>query len=157
MDAGMVFGIIFTIFVMGIILVFGWDQISNFLGFGVKAQISRELESIKQKVDKVYNMAENSEESHTLSISSPNKICFFNSSNPSARIYSDDSISWKPDPVYRTLIKNEGYNTWYYAGDTKNGYTIPKLDMPTDKNFCAPGGSKIYIIRMYDGVEIEPA
>jgi hypothetical protein len=157
MDAGMVFGIIFTIFVMGIVIVFGWDQISNFLGFGEQARMTRELESIKQKVDQVYNMAENSEKSHTLSISSSNKICFFNSSNPSARIYGDDSISWKPDPVYTTLIKNEGYNAWYYAGSTKSGCTIPKLDMPTDKNFCAPGGSKIYIIRTYSGVEIEPA
>jgi hypothetical protein len=157
MDAGMVFGIIFTIFVMGIVLVFGWDQILIILGFGEQAQMTNELKSINQKVDQVYNMAENSEKSHTLSISSSSKICFFNSSDPSARIYSDDSLSWKPDPVYRTLIKNEGYNTWYYAGNTKSGYTIPKLDMPTDKNFCAAGGSKIYIIRKYNGVEIEPS
>jgi len=156
MDAGMVFGIIFTIFVMGIVLVFGWDQIASFFGMSAQAQVLRELKLVEQKVDSVYNMAENSGEPHTLSISSSNKICFFNSSDPSPRIYSDDSISWKPDPVYRTLIMNEGYNTWYYAGSKKSGYAIQKLDIPTDKNFCAPGGSKIYIQRAHNGVEIEP-
>ena len=156
MDAGMVFGLIFTICVMAMILFFGLDQIADFFGFGTETQVHRELKEVAQDVDRIYNMAENSGEPHTLSIPESTKICFFNSSNPSPRIYADDSISWKPDAAFRTIIKSEGYNTWYYAGSKRGGYAIHNLDMPSDKNFCAPGGTRVYITRMYNGVVIEP-
>ena len=156
MDAGMVFGLIFTICVMAMILFFGLDQIMSFFGMGQDSQLIREIKTIAQDVDRIYNMAENSGEPHTLSIPESTKICFFNSSNPSTRIYADDTISWKPDPAFKTIIKGDGFNTWYYAGSKKGGYTINKLDMPTDMNFCAPGGTKIYIMRTYNGVVIEP-
>lgn len=156
MDVSMIFGIIFTIVVIGLVLIFGSGALQDLFCFGSDAQIIKEIKNIEKKVEDIYYLAENSGETHTISIPSSQKICFFNSSDPSPR-YTDSLHTWNPDSAYQRIIKNEGYNVWYYSGCRQNGYTIPKLDLPANKNFCAPGGSKIYILKKWDWVEIEPA
>ena len=157
MDTSMIFGIIFAIVLIVFILVFGTGALNDIFCFSADAQMVKELKNIEQSVGDIYYLAENSGDSHTISLPSSQKICFVNSSNPAPRRYSDATKTWDVDIVYQRIIKNEGYNIWYYGcGKKQSGYSISRLEMPTENNFCATGGSKIYIIKRHDWVEIEP-
>ncbi len=151
MDVSMVFGIVFTVIVIAIILVFGGEQLAAFFGFSSQAQVLKEIKAIQQKADKVYYMAENSGVPVTISIPSGYKICFLNTSDLRTKVYSSDLMSWKVDPAINTLIKNNGYNIWYSGGKTKDGYTIANL--VTEKNFCTVSGMEIYLKNT--GYEVE--
>jgi hypothetical protein len=152
MDVSMVFGLIFTCIVISAILIFGWEQITNFFGIGSQAQLAKTAENLKKNVDSVYGLAEGSGAEFRLALPKEYRLCFFNSSNPAARFYASRANSWDPDTTTKYRINASGYNTWYFSGD---GVTIPHLDMPTNKNFCAPGGSDVYIVKRFEGVEIE--
>jgi hypothetical protein len=159
MDVSMVFGIIFTIIVMAALLVFGWDQIANLLGFGGEAQVLRSIDGLGKKIDFIYRNAEGSRTEFTLSFPKDYKMCFFNSSNPAPKYYSDRSRTWNPDQTVKYMINQSGFNSWYYRGSDNaagRGHSFPYLDVPTEKNFCVPGGTKLSIVSMGYGVELEP-
>ena len=159
MDVSLIFGIIFTLIVIGLLLVFGGEQIANILGFGGHAQVLKTIANLKNKVDDVYRLGEGSSEQFTLSFSKDFRLCFFNSSNPADRFYSDKSMTWDPDSTTKYLINASHYNAWYYAGSNSasgEGKIIPYLEMPTENNFCATGGKKVYIVKKWDWVEVEP-
>lgn len=160
MDVSMIFGIIFTIIVMAMILIFGGEQIMNMAGLGAQAQVAKAMDNLQKKVDSFYRLAEGSGGEFSLSFPQTYKVCFFNSSNPARKLYSDRTMTWDPDSTVKYMINASHFNTWYFGGtDTASGQgkRIPYLDMPTDKNFCAAGGSKVYIKNIGGGVEIEPA
>ena len=159
MDVSMIFGIIFTIIIMSVILIFGAEQIANILGLGAEAQVAKSIDNLQKEVDSYYRQAEDSGGGVSLSFPKNYRLCFFNSSNPARKLYSDRSLTWDPDSTTRYVINASRYNIWYYQGEDDaagRGRRIPYLDMPTDKNFCAPGGIKIYITNTGNGVEIEP-
>ena len=160
MDVSMVFGIIFTIIVMAVLLVFGWDQIANLLGFGGDAQTLRSIDSLGKKIDFIYQNAENSRSEFTLSFPKDYKLCFFNSSNPAPKYYSDRSMTWNPDQTVKFMINQSGFNSWYYSGTDNasgRGHSFRYLDIPTEKNFCAPGGTKLSVVNRGYSVEVELA
>lgn len=160
MDVSMVFGIIFTIIVMAVLLVFGWGQIANLFGFGGEAQVLRSIDSLGKKMDMIYRNAEGSRSEFTLSFPKDYKLCFFNSSNPAAKYYSDRSMSWIPDQTVKYRINQSGFNSWYYTGEDNaagQGHNFPYLDMPTEKNFCASGGTTLSVVNMGYSVEVEIA
>lgn len=159
MDVSMVFGIIFTIIVMGALLVFGWDQIANLLGFGGEAQVLKTIDSLQKGVEYFYRMAEGSGVEFRLDFPKDYRLCFFNSSNPADSFYPEKSMTWDPDSTTRYLINASGYNVWYYRGEDDaggQGKRIPYLDTPTEKNFCATGGKMVYIVNRGYSVEVEP-
>jgi len=158
MDVSMVFGIIFTLIVIGVLLVFGWGQIANIFGLGEEAQVANTIQNLGKKIDDIYYKAEGSRASFTLSFPKEYRMCFFNSSDPSPRFYSDRSRTWNPGQTTIFRINQSEYNSWYYKGNDEmgRGYTFSHLDMPTENNFCAAGGSKIYIVNR-GMIGIEPA
>ncbi|MCJ7816312.1 MAG: hypothetical protein MUP55_00505 [Candidatus Aenigmarchaeota archaeon] len=158
MDTSLVFGIIFTIIVMAALLVFGWDQIANLFGFGGEAQTLRSIDNLNKKIDFIYRNAEGSRTEFTLAFPKDYKLCFFNSSNPAPKFYSDRSKTWNPDQTVKFRINQSGYNSWYYKGADDaggHGYNFAYLDIPTEKNFCAVGGTKLSIINRGYTVEVE--
>ena len=160
MDVSMVFGIMFTIIVMAALIVFGWDQIANLFGFGGEAQIMRSIENINKKIDFIYRNAENSRSEFTLAFPKSYSLCFFNSSDPSPRFYSDRSMTWNPDQTVKFMINQSGFNSWYYSGEDTaagHGYAFRYLDIPTAKNFCSLGGSRLSIVNRGYSVEVERA
>jgi|GEM_PF-717737 len=160
MDPSMVFGIIFTIIVMGVLIVFGWDQIATIFGFGGEAQIIRTIDNLNKKVDYIYRNAEGSRAEFTLAFPKSYSLCFFNASDPSPRFYSDKSMTWNPDQTVKFRINQSGFNSWWYAGgDTAQGkgYRFSYLEIPTAKNFCSLGGTKLSIVNRGYSVEIERA
>ncbi len=160
MDVSMVFGIIFTVIVMAVLLVFGWDQIANLFGFGGEAQTLRSIDSLGKKIDMIYRNAEGSRAEFTLAFPKDYRLCFFNSSSPAAKYYSDRSRTWNPDQTVKFRINQSGFNSWYYKGADNavgNGHIFPYLDIPTEKNFCAQGGTRLSVVNMGYGVEVETA
>ena len=159
MDVSLIFGIIFTLIVIGLLLVFGGEQIANILGFGGQAQVLKTMDNLKNKVDDIYRLGEGSSEQFTLSFPKEYRLCFFNSSNPADRFYSDKSMTWDPDSTVKYVINASRFNVWYHRGEDDaagSGKSIPYLEMPTENNFCATGGKKVYIVKRYDWIEVEP-
>ncbi len=159
MDVSMIFGIIFTIIVMAALLVFGWEQIANLLGFGGEAQTLRSIDNLNKKIDFIYRNAEGSRTEFTLAFPKDYKLCFFNSSNPAPKFYSDRSRTWNPDQTVNFKINQSGYNSWYYRGEDDaggHGYKFAYLETATEKNFCAVGGTKLSIVNRGYTVEVEP-
>lgn len=154
MNTKIIFGImIFAVILIGIIIIFG--SYVNFPDPPSKgAMIQKTINNLNKKVDSIYRLVEGSGAEFSLTFSEDYEICFFNSSNPSP------TATWNPDITTKFRINQSRYNAWYFkiseGNVAGNGYRFAYLDMPTDKNFCAPGGSKIYILRTYNGVEIEP-
>jgi hypothetical protein len=158
MDVSMVFGMIFTIIVMAALLVFGWDQIANLFGFGGEAQLLRSIDSLNKKIDDVYRLAEGSRAQFTLAFPKSYSLCFFNASDPSPKFYSDKSKTWNPDQTVKFRINQSGFNSWWYSGSdtaTGDGYRLSYLEIPTSKNFCSLGGSKLSIVNRGYSVEVE--
>jgi|SRR3990172_2532244 len=159
MDVSLIFGIIFTLIVISLLLVFGGKQIADILGFGGQAQVLKSIDNLKNKIDYVYRLGDGSSDTFELSFPKEYRICFFNSSNPADRFYSEQSMTWDPDSTTRYSINRSQYNTWWYSGEDDRdgqGKRIPHLEMPTENNFCATGGKKVYLVKRYDSVEIEP-
>ena len=160
MDVSLIFGIIFTIIVMGALLVFGWDQIANLLGFGGEAQTLRSIDNLNKKIDFIYRNAEGSRTEFALAFPKDFRLCFFNSSNPAPRFYSDRSMTWNPDQTVLFRINQSGFNSWYYRGENDaagHGYGFAYLGIPTEKNFCVPGGTRLSIVNRGYTVEVEKA
>ncbi len=154
MDVSMIFGIIFTLILIGFILVFGGEQIANLLGLGTQTQVLKTIDNLQEKVDEIYRLAENSAEEFKLSFPKEYKLCFFNTSDPKQHL----SAGWNPDITMLYLINQSRYNIWFYQGNNNaagQGKRIPYLDILTDKNFCVPGGSKVYVTKRWSGVSIE--
>ena len=166
MDVSLIFGIIFTLIVIGALLVFGWDLIADFFGIGGESQVLRTIENLGKKVSEIYRLAEGSSEQFSLSFPKEYRLCFFNSSYPEERFYSDKSRNWDPDSTTKYSINASHYNAWYYKGENDaagSGKRIPYLEINAEppppqnnNNFCALGGSKIYIVKKWEWVEVEP-
>ena len=159
MDVSMVFGIIFTLIVMGLLLVFGWQQIANLFGIGEEAQVASTIKGLEKKIDDLYYKAEGSRASFVLSFPKEYRMCFFSPANPSPQFYQDKSMTWNPGQTTKYRINQSSYNSWHYKGNNDeagDGYIFPHLQMPAEKNFCATGQSKIYIVNT-GMVKIEPA
>jgi hypothetical protein len=158
MDVSPIFGIIFTIIVMVFLLVFG--LMYNPGPIEEEAQLGRTIKMLGERIDNIYRNAEGSRTEFMLSFSKNYRLCFFNSSNPESRFYSDSSMTWDPDQTVKFRINQSGYNSWYYKGEDNAagyGYSFSYLAMPTEKNFCAIGGSKIYLVNRGIGVEVSAA
>jgi len=139
MNAGMVFVIIFAIVVMGLVLVFGANQIINIFCFANDAQTSKTIKDLKTEVDNLYILSEGSSKLFDLLIPSDAEFCFVNPSSPEA----NPMKGWKPDPVVLSFITENDYNLWYTHCSGKNGYNIAHLMPP--ENFCVKSGTTLYM------------
>jgi hypothetical protein len=145
MSVEMVFGIIFTIIVMGLILVFGSGAITSIFCMGTDAQVQKTVTNMKNLVDDLYVLPSGSGDYFTLNLPSNTKLCFMNSTDPKPVFYPDPLKTWNPDRVYQIIIKEEGYNVWYHQCSGQSGDRIEHLYINPDKNFCAKPGMKLYL------------
>ena len=155
MDVSLIFGIIFTIILISVILVFGGGVIADFFGMSGQAQVLKSIDNLGKKADELYRLAGGSSEQFKLSFSKDYKLCFFNSSDPQKHL----SAGWDPDGTVIYRIKQSGYNTWYYQGTNDaagSGVKVSYLRTATADNFCVPGGSTVYLTNRGDYVSVEP-
>lgn len=139
MSVGMIFGIIFTIIVISLLLVFGNRAISFIFCYSSDAQVSRTILSLESTVDDLYTLTEGNSNVFNLNIPGGTLVCFVNPNDPSPNLRGD----WNPDPVYQTIISEDGYTIWYEHCSGKSGRVIEYL-LPKE-NFCAGPGTGIYL------------
>jgi hypothetical protein len=147
MSVGMIFGIIFAILVMGMLLVFGSDVIVIIFCMGSDAQTQKTIQNLQTFVDDLYLLPSGSGDYFTLNIPKDSKLCFVNTSYPEPVFYPDPLKTWDPDRVYQRIIKDEGYNIWYHHCSGQSGGKIDHLYIGSgnSKNFCARPGMKLYL------------
>ena len=148
MNVGLVFGIIFALFLITMVLVFGTGVITDVFSFGSEAQVQKAIKNLEREVEELYYMARDSSINYRMNIPGSYRVCFVNLSFPEKKkYYPNPENTWNPGytTVYR--IDSKGYNIWYYKGkdDEKgNGYRVPYLSVP--ESFCATKNTKLYLV-----------
>lgn len=144
MSVGMIFGMIFAIIVMSMLIAFGADILGILFGMGSDAQLMKSIKNMETVVDDLYHYPGNTEY-FTLNIPKDAKLCFVNTSNPEPVYYPDPKKTWDPDIVYQRIIREEGYNIWYETSSGKSGGEIKRLSIAEGKSFCAVPGMELYL------------
>lgn len=142
----MVFALIFAVIMIGLIFVFALPQIRNLISVGGQAQMNKMIKDIEKEVDELYwNAGYGSTEVIEITLPSDSRICFVDPENADqSGIYGEKWRTWTADKAIAALIKNEGYNVWYFLGDDQNGYKVNHL-VVSGKNFCTISGTELYM------------
>lgn len=145
MNAGMVFALIFTVIVIGLVLVFGLGQMGSLFCMSSDAQVGKSMTDLETVASEVYNLAEGSSRVFRISLPGDSKLCFVDPEGTGIQLYTaaDSWKNWVPDPVYESIIQEKGYNIWYEMCSGKGGKTLSYVKVP--KNFCVIGGKSIYL------------
>jgi len=145
MNVGLVFGIIFTIILIGFLFSVGIDQIISIFGVTGQAQIQGTVKNIERLVEELYHLSEGSSNTYTISIPAGSKICFLKPDDPTP----NPARGWNPEPfIYTHLIADNqsqyfGSNLWiYFNPKRQEGYKIPYLE--PIYNFCVTSGQELY-------------
>lgn len=162
MDVSLVFAMIFAIIVIGLILVFGYQQIMNIFCFNGQAQIMKSVKDLENDVQNVYNLAEGASKLYSPNIPGGSSICIINTSDPSV----NEAGKWLPNPdllpIITSKISISSANIWmnYNCGNQEQTYKIAHL-RPTrlgnTGSFCVGSGEQIYIENAGDYVIASPA
>ena len=154
MDTGLVFGIIFAIIVIGLLLVFGMGQIADIFCVTNTAQVQKAVKDLEQATEDVYNLGQGSSMPFKISLPRNARLCFVDYENPEPQ-------KWHPEPDLYDIVKSQinasRANLWiiYGCGSHKHTYRISYLR--TAENFCADSGDNIYLENMGRYVAVEPA
>lgn len=144
----MVFGIIFAVVVIVMIIAFGSGVITDIMCLGSDAQLQKTIKNMEKFVEDLYILPSGSGDYFTINIPGNSRLCFVNSTNPKKVFYPDPEKTWNPDKVYQKIIYEEGYNVWYEQCSGKSGTTISHLYIDPEKNFCAKSGTELYLKSM---------
>lgn len=158
----MVFAIVFTLIIIGMIFALGFTQIQDFFCLGANAQATKAVTDLESLVEEVYVLAEGSGKNYPLALPSGVKVCFVNEQNPDPRPWPDPGRTWNPDRlILEEFLKNPASpsyrsNTWiYFCGKPLGeGYKIPSLS--PSESFCAQGGDKLFLENKGTFVDVSP-
>jgi len=142
MDTTLVFGIIFAIIVIGLLFVFGIEQIGGIFCLGNTAQVDKAVKDLENAVEGVYNLADGSALPFKVAISRNARICLINHSN------TVPMNNWNPHPdLYESInytMYTKRQNVWIeYGCGPDSGYRIRYLRI--SENFCVGGGTELYL------------
>jgi hypothetical protein len=102
------------------------------------------IKDTEKQVDQLYwNGGFGSSEVMTLTLPGDVRLCFLNETLNTV-IYAENWKTWKADDAINVMIRNEGYNLWYFSGGSQNGYKVNHLKID-GKSFCAISGMEIYL------------
>ena len=167
----MVFGIIATVIVMGMLFVFAIPQFSSIFGLGGQAHLQKTVKDIESMADEMYALAMGSSRLVTISLSPGTRICFINPDDPGKRVWEAGKKWkwWTPDPVVEKILTDPntqyyGSTLWIYSPGTQvgEGYTIkhlkpaPQYDGDSG-NFCVDSGRQLYFESKGSYVEVSTA
>lgn len=160
MDTSMVFGIIFAIIVIGLVLAFGGQQIVSLFCVGETAQVQREVREIERQVFDVYNMGTGTTKPYTINLPSNVKLCFLDPQDYTPENYANPLYDWSPQRILVEHILNAPESQYYQSNvwieysctgekaGRKTSYLRP------EKNFCAVDNTRVYMENMGTYVEI---
>jgi len=166
-SAGMAIAIIFTLIVIGFLLVFGYQQISQWFIFQNQVQVMKVINDLEDTAKMTLDKSEGSTDTYTVKIPEAAGICFVDPKSPEKRIYTRDKTAqnWNPENIahVKTLIKNHGYNIFYFTdgGSKLDGFEMsgvsPGKTGGTSDNFCVKNGMKVKFTNVGLYVEARPA
>ncbi|MBI4021125.1 MAG: hypothetical protein HY369_02695 [Candidatus Aenigmarchaeota archaeon] len=162
MDTGLVFAIIFTIIVVGVVVALGMGQIQSFFCVGSNAQTNKAVADIEDIVDEVFVLAKGSAKTYRLALPSDGKVCFVNSTSPGVQPYTDTTQTWNPDPlILEHVFQNPaspgyGSNVWIHYCDRPLGEGYQMKFLAPSKSFCAVSGRTVTIENKGKTVDIRP-
>ena len=145
MDAGQVFGLIFTLILVAFLLVFGFNQIRDFFCLGSDAQVFKQVKDLEVVVEDLYTKTEGSSVPVDMRIPSDGSICFLNIDDYSRNF----AYGWDPSPYIISEILNnprhQDYqsNLWVKKCGGEEAYKIANLK--SSVNFCTAKGDEIFL------------
>ena len=146
MNVGMVLGIVFALFIMAFVLVFGTNVVTNIFSMGSQAQVQKAIKNLEKETEDLYYMARGSDTFYKMNIPESYRVCFVNVSDPSKQLYPNPANTWNPGFATLYVINQSKYNVWYYTRNNEKGegYKIPHLSVP--RSFCATRNTKLYLV-----------
>jgi hypothetical protein len=161
MQVGAVFGIIFAIIVMALLLAFGSGQIINIICLGNLAQTNKAIRDLEFLVDGIQASGPESSDTFGVSIPGNARLCFVDPEHPEPNFLG----RWNPDPdsFIELDIKEKGYNLWieYGCGSSDKGYRMDYVVVrgpsdTTNRNFCIGSGETLLLTNIGVEVRVEP-
>jgi hypothetical protein len=153
MQVGAVFGIIFAIIVMAIVLVFGSGMITDMMCMGSLGQTNKVIDNLNDMTDRVQSLDEGSSTPFDVNLPSSARLCFVDPEHPNRSIIGD----WMPDPglFIEDEIHANGYNMWieYNCGSSDTGLYMKYL--ATESNFCVKKGDRLLLTNTGISVNIK--
>lgn len=171
MQPGIVFALIATVIIMGMLFVFAMPQFAAMFQVGGQAQLQKAVNDIERLAIETYNMAPGSSRLAVVNLAPNTKICFINPEMPDRRpwVVAKKWKWWEPDTVVETILNdpsNEYYGStlWIYTPDIPVGigYKIEHIKpapmhFGDSGNFCIRGGIELYFENKGTYVEISTA
>jgi len=128
MNVGLLFGMVVAIFTIGLLLVFGYQQIANASDVQKQAEFLRTIKNIKASTDRVYNLGGESSEKFTLTFpGTVEKVCFM-------PIYRRLDVSRKKNMLTADLRAILGYSNQQLASMMVAQRISGSYGSMTDKN-----------------------
>ncbi len=153
MNVGMVFGMIFSIIIIGFVLYFGYTYIGEYMGIQSDAGLMQQILSIDSTTSEIYNMAYESSRSFTVSMSSGSgKLCFVDTDNPSA----NPDGGWPDSEILRKMVTSYENNVLILdsGGMYKEGKKIDHLVPYRRENFCVSSPTRLILMNEGDHVSV---
>ena len=99
MDVGLLFGMIVAIFLISLILIYGYEQIDSMRRIQEQAEMYKAIEGLKTAVDRVYSLSGETSEKYKLAFPSGiTKVCFMPS-------YRGETVSMRESKLRTDLPK----------------------------------------------------
>lgn len=158
----MAFAIVFTLFVIGFLLVIGFNQIQDFFCVGSTAQTFKAVQDVEDLTEEVYILSKGSGKTYPLNLPGGSKLCFLNTTDPRPHPYTNPERTWNPDPVIlRNILQNPnspqyGSNLWIYSCGNSLGEGAKLAHVSPSKSFCASGGDVLFLENKGRSVDISP-
>ncbi len=151
MNVGLIFGIIFAIIVMGMLIVFGMQNIGSVIEVSCESHIGQEMINIEKAVDKVRTFSQGSSiELIVLVPSCVERVCFVDPQHPEIE---NKKGGWMTNDFISDLVSSNGHNVVLLKDDgSYDGYTVSKL-RPVE-NFCITTKEKTVLRNMGSRIEI---
>ncbi len=143
MNVGMLFGIIFSMIIIGFVLYFGYTYIGEYMDIQGDAGLMQQILRLDNAADEVYNMAFESSKRFSLSFSGGGKVCFVDPSNPS----SNPDDGWETNEVLTRMVSGNNHNVVVLLPDGRYDYgkEIEHLAPLRSSNFCVEGDSEFLL------------
>jgi hypothetical protein len=128
MNVGLIFGMIVAILIMGMVITFGYAQITNMLEIQERAEIERNIRVFSEAVERIYSMSGETSEEFTLTFpSGVSKVCFLPA-------YRGERIAYKKSRLARDLrsVIDSDTKTKYQLASSLLAMRISQVDATTE-------------------------
>jgi hypothetical protein len=151
MDVSLIFGIIFTAIVMGLLIFFGFRYVSDMITINCDSQTAQQLVNLENAVKSTLSLSKDSVQEFKIIVQTncAPQVCFVNPDVPIA----NPEGGWNPEEYATYLVTRDKFNVLVYGtGDKINGYTVDKFKPFV--NFCLTSSRNVMLRNGGRNVEV---